>query len=83
MKREYRKPMVVFENFAMSTNIAGTCEVKTWTPAQMTCPYTPPRFPDLSIFIDSSNGCTTAEADGEYDGICYFVPSESNTLFNS
>ena len=84
MKKVYSKPEIVFENFSLTTNIAGGCEVKTWTPTNADlCAYQPPRFPDLNIFLEESSACTTKEADGEYDGFCYHIPTETNNLFNS
>ena len=37
MKKEYSKPIVVFENFTLSTNIAGTCESIVGNPSKGTC----------------------------------------------
>ena len=89
MKREYRKPMVVFENFTLCTSIAGSCQVKTNTPSQGTCPYVVTQgLRVYNIFTSEMVGiCTTTEAadgtaDGAYNGICYHVFTD-NTLFNS
>lgn len=85
MKKVYNKPEIVFEDFSMSTNIAGDCEVKTWTPNSGTCAY---KYMDeflgeVKLFLSTISDCTTVEADGEYNGFCYHVPTESKNLFNS
>ena len=82
MKRTYMKPEIIFENFALTTNIAGDCEVKTSTPNSGSCPYTwEDEFGSYSVFVDSSV-CGNVVADGN-DGICYHVPTETNSVFNS
>lgn len=84
MKKVYEKPQIMFESFTLSTNIAGDCEHKTWTPNSGTCAYeietvVGTRF----VFISEVQSCTTKEQDGEFNGICYHNPSEANNLFNS
>ena len=84
MKKTYTKPEIVFENFLMSTSIAGDCDPKTHTPSLNQCAYS---YEDefagtVNLFIDNVNACTTKEADGEYNGFCYHVFTGSN-LFNS
>ena len=81
MKKVYEKPEIVFENFSLSTNIAAGCE------------YTDPNHPDL--FFSGMGYAFTSEAncgypipnevggDGDFNGICYHVPSEIKNLFNS
>ncbi|MBO5070134.1 MAG: hypothetical protein J6C37_07210 [Roseburia sp.] len=85
MRKKYKKPEIMFESFSLNTNIAGDCEVKTWTPNQGKCAYTyeDEFLGEVNLFIDDVYACTTKDADGEYDGFCYHVPIESNTLFNS
>ena len=39
MKREYTKPIIVFENFSMSTNIAAGCEHITNNHVENVCGY--------------------------------------------
>lgn len=85
MKKRYEKPQIVFEDFTLSTNIAGDCDVKTWTPNSGKCAY-PVKdefLGTLNIFTSEMVGiCTTPEKDGEYNGICYHAPYGDN-LFNS
>lgn len=84
MKKAYTKPAIMFEDFTLSTNIAGDCETKTNTPNSGNCAYTvyDEFLGKLDVFLSDMNICTTKEADGEYNGICYQVPYGEN-LFNS
>lgn len=84
MKREYSKPMIAFESFSLSTNIAGDCEVKVKTFAKNQCGYiVNAGLRSTIVFTSAVAGCHTVEADGDHDGICYHVPSENYNLFNS
>lgn len=85
MKKTYVKPQIMFESFALSTNIAGDCEVKTWTPNSGTCAYEVDMgaFGKRNVFLDEIAACTTVPADGMYDNFCYHVPTEAYNLFNS
>lgn len=82
MKKVYRKPAIVFENFTLSTGIAGNCEVKTNTPSQMQCPYGENDY-GYPIFLDGVSACVSKVQDGNNNTFCYHIPIESNTLFNS
>lgn len=68
MKKVYSKPMIIFESFSLSQNIAAGCEI------------TDPKDPALeftglgyafteSCDVDVGNG----GGDGEWNGICYHV----------
>ena len=87
MKKEYCKPIVVFENFSLSTNIAGTCESIVGNPSKGTCAVL--GTGGINVF-DSTVGdvCVFTPVDlggktDEWDGFCYHVPTEYNNLFNS
>lgn len=88
MKKAYSKPEIVFENFSLTTNIAGDCEVKTstWGMNNADCGLD---FSGVVVFLDTMAGCQGGIAvesfggDGEFNGICYHVPLDSNNLFNS
>ena len=82
MKREYKKPMVVFEDFSLSANIAAGCEVKTHVPSNGICGYTP-EGAAYAVFMTGISGCDRKYDTGLYNGICYHVPAENNNLFNS
>lgn len=85
MKKRYQKPEILFEAFSVSTNIASDCEVKTNSPSNSTCGMD---FSGLKVFMDGMNGCsdigvTNQGGDGEWNGICYHIPSGDKNLFNS
>ena len=83
MKKVYSKPEIMFEDFTLCTNIAAGCEAKTNMPSNIEgCGYTPEGV-TYAIFLEGMNGCDRKYADGAYNGICYHVPLESNTVFNS
>lgn len=96
MKKKYEKPMVLFEDFTMSTNIAGDCDVLTSSPNEKSsCAYTDEYFDptigmpvEVNIFLVGNGNCTTTqvvESDtiSGYQGVCYHVPTETSDLFNS
>ena len=90
MKKNYTKPQIIFENFSMSTNIAGDCEVKANTNNNYdSCGHL---YGDVILFGTDLTGCTKYGSFGRPiapntgltdDGICYHVPSESSNIFNS
>ena len=84
MKRKYSKPEIVFENFAMSTNIAAGCHFITKLPGEGTaCGFKPSdRWTSDPIMVNYENGCGTNPPD-EYDEVCYDGPVEGFDLFNS
>lgn len=85
MKKMYSKPEIMFESFAMSTNIASGCEVKTKNPVEGTlCGYKPDdRWTGDAIFETAGVlGCDSTPPTG-MDAICYHVPDESYNLFSS
>lgn len=86
MKKTYEKPEIMFESFVASANIAGNCEVKTWTPNSGQCAYIIPRTQfteEIHLFVEGVNACVEKPADGMYNGFCYHIPTETNNLFNS
>lgn len=86
MRKTYSKPDIVFEGFALSTNIAADCEVKIEGSTGGTCGL---KFGDLVIFVAEYTGCNSNDNvvvegdDGNYNGICYHVPTGDKNLFNS
>lgn len=83
MRKAYQKPEIMFEDFSLSTNIAGDCEgefVKTLV--RNSCGV---ELNDgTTIFVEGSTGCTIEMGeDYMYNGLCYHVPYESGNLFNS
>ena len=84
MKKCYSKPEIMFEDFAMSTNIASGCTLKIEGHSSGTCPYVVKNeFTTSNIFTSAYSVCTTKEDDGEYNGVCYHTFEATATLFNS
>lgn len=85
MKKVYRKPQIMFEDFTLSTNIAAGCEEKTNLPSVNQCGVL---MSGLYVFIEGMTGCGDfpiqgTGGDGEANGICYQVPSGEKNLFTS
>lgn len=91
MKRKYIKPEIMFEDFSLSTNIAGTCQIKVETMTYGTCGIESSGLG--MVFLDNILGCSgfsVSDTDpsesvfeGEFDSLCYHVPSNAQSLFNS
>lgn len=86
MKKVYSKPEIMFEDFALTTNVASGCEAKTNLPSKNLCGI------DMSgfyVFFSGMEGCKNAQivkdenGDGEWNGICYHVFSSDQNLFAS
>lgn len=77
MKKEYGKPMIVFESFKIATSIATACEDKVQTDSN-SCRMT---FGEFEFFAD---GICKSGDDGYYDeNTCYHVPTQITTIFGS
>lgn len=84
MKKAYSKPMIVFEDFSLTTSIAGDCERIVGNPSKGTCGI--PGSDGETLFSETISGCEFdwySQFGDEYNGFCYHVPTESYTLFNS
>lgn len=83
MKREYQKPEIVFESFALSTNIAASCAIDADQASRGSCGYL---LPGVGVVFNSNlTGCVVkVRADkGVGNELCYHVPTETKALFNS
>ena len=81
MKKLYSKPEIMFESFSVSTNIAGGCGIPTHTPSEGNCAY---EASGVMIFTDAVSQCAVkAPGDAAYNGLCYHVPIDTGSLFNS
>ena len=82
MKKQYIKPDILFEDFALSTSIAAGCGIIIDNQAAEQCGYP---WGKGFVFLIDVTGCTSKAEDGseEYDGLCYDVPIATNELFNS
>lgn len=84
MKRTYNKPAIIFEDFALNTNIAASCNgQKINTSTQGVCGLTVTMFD--TIFLENISGCSIAVEDGsaEANGYCYHNPSDLMGIFHS
>lgn len=82
MKKIYKKPEIMFEDFTLSTNIAAGCEVKVGNPSEGICGITT-SDPNTTFFNTGIANCTYQPSDGLYDGACYHAPYDTKNLFNS
>ncbi len=86
MKKVYTKPEILFEDFSLSDSIAMGCAQKINSPhgwIANSCGY---EFaPGMKIFTEKVSGCDIKIVDGsdQFNGICYHVPTDANSLFNS
>lgn len=88
MKKTYTKPEIVFENFSLSTHVAGDCETRTNTQTEGSCGY---GMRGYTLFAYNMSFCDTSEnvgvaSDGSpiyNDSICYHNPFDPGNLFNS
>lgn len=84
MKKEYSKPIVVFEDFVLSSSIAGCGFEATHDQdlGKWGCKGYQLRTGEV-VFVEAFNGCQVVESDGDYNGYCYHIPSISLNLFGS
>lgn len=76
MKKTYSKPLIVFEDFHLSANIATGCGHAT-NHAQFVCQP----VKGMNLFLDKLNGgCDYTPDDA---GLCYQTNIESNRIFTS
>lgn len=80
MKKEYMKPMIVFENFRVSSSIAANCTYEA-NSTEGACGL------DLGgyvVFISEANGCRDMQsANGEWNSVCYHGPNPESNVFGS
>ncbi len=80
MRKPYNKPEISFENFKLSTSVAGTCTLDGTQSNENSCGY------DTGIgviFISKATGCSFETQDGTEGGICYDNPSADSRVFGS
>lgn len=80
MKKEYGKPMIVFENFQISANIAS-CVFKGNHSNENSCGYSE-EDGGLTVFTSQLSKCDFP-ADFENDTFCYHNPEPSISVFGS
>ena len=90
MKKAYIKPVITFEDFAFSSNVAGECgglvglhgdgcDMHANYSSGETC-----AFYDNGIALFTKNQECVAHPDGDYLGnLCYHVNTAANRVFKS
>lgn len=80
MRKAYSKPLLVAENFALSSSISSPCEGIAQN-AEFACAV---YIPDLSTSIlgDLDMGCNEMPPNPE-DSVCYHNPSDANNVYGS
>ena len=82
MKKEYSTPDIMFESFALNENIASAnsnCTRNNTNQYSGNCGL---YWEGMILFTTTANGCRNKLPDGAM-GICYYVPSGDNKVFNS
>ena len=81
MKKIYKKPVIMFEDFSLSVSIAGDCGIIIDSHASGNCGMI---MGEDRVFMEGINGCDGDwGVDGVYNNICYHNPVDGNDLFNS
>lgn len=81
MKKVYEKPMILFEDFTMCTNIAAGCDEIITNSTQDFCGYI--MSGNQTIFLRTVEGCKFHYDDDPSNPFCYHNPTEDKNLFNS
>jgi len=86
MKKTYQKPDIMYEDFSLSTNIAGDCERIVGNPTEGSCALE--GSGGVAVFNGNMSVCDFTpesynQAADQWDGFCYHVPTEQSNLFNS
>ena len=79
MKKNYVKPQVYFEDFRLSTSIAGGCAC-TANSAENSCSVNVPGTSET--YITDLNMCSFT-VPAQNDKFCYHVPMDNKNVFSS
>lgn len=86
MKKEYKKPIVHFENLVVSEFIAGSCRIDVGFgdtgSIYKTCGYEDPSFGGAVTIFNDYDTCDTLWAEFG-DGGCYHIPDGGHGYFGS
>lgn len=83
MKKNYRKPEILFESFELSQNISAGCELIS-NQSKFSCALTDPEWDDIKIFMDGNGVCdTSAPYPGYDDQLCYHAPTDGYNVHSS
>lgn len=82
MKKAYTKPELYFEDFMLSSNIAGTCGQFDFGKATSgdfnTCGF---EFYGVGVVFNNGT-CALTTQDSDFNSLCYFTASPE-AIFNS
>lgn len=73
MKKVYSKPVIIFESFQMTSNIANTCEDKIYSETTCFIEHGWDKFFTTGV----TSVCTAEDVD------CYHVPENNPNVFGS
>ena len=81
MKKVYSKPVIIFESFSLSQNVAAGCEITNPKDPLLSFTGVGPDDTDGYAFtkscdVDVDNG----SGDGKYNDVCYHVFDNGGTL---
>ncbi|MCQ2424388.1 MAG: hypothetical protein MJ088_05790 [Clostridia bacterium] len=84
MKKAYTKPGIVFDNFELSQSIAGSCKAISNQAWQMCLLVISEPGIDLTVF-QNDVVCKDAyhPGPGEFNDLCYDVPTPDANVFSS
>ena len=80
MKKVYKKPVLYFENFELSTSIAACDQQEGRQFQKNSCGWNDGY---TTVFLESQSFCIYKTEDGTYDNLCYHNPTNGNKLFAS
>lgn len=81
-KKQYAKPELFYEDFALSQSIAGDCEGIAQLAWGLCSVHVKSPGVDMMIFQAGMKGCEYSGPDVD-DMVCYHAPSEINNVFSS
>ena len=86
MKKEYVKPALYVESFALSANIARGCAVTNWSTNHQDANTCAAIIVGQRLFLSTPTCEYPPETEEEFEsmrGVCYQTITDSNRLFNS
>lgn len=80
MKRAYQRPIVCYQNFALSNQVSSGCEGIANSVEFQCSVY----IPELGYAVfHSENICDYASPPGEDDLVCVHAPTDENNVYSS
>ena len=79
MKRNYVKPEICFESFELAESIASGCTHLAGS-TQGLCSVI---IAGENVFLSNVMACSGSDVEDGADGLCYYLPFETNNIFSS